>query len=303
MLTPEERARLRAEEEFRAAVRDELDKSKAPPGFGSRVWRLLNSQFGGWLLGTVVVAGSSLGLTAYLNWRNHEVLHQQELRVRAREDGQTVSTLLPHLGSQQAQVAEAAAVVLAHLSKNGIDKELAAALDEALERYQKQAASSDATPAQRGGAEASASVQDSGGGSSRITAEQAAAAVAECQSPPAVLERRTADATWAKSPQRVYLHIADESQRDLAERLAATLRQHGYLAPGVENVGDRSPRSSEIRFFNEEDVSLAAQVFELARRDVGDLVKPKCPPLYARRGHLEVFFSKTAGQPATGGQQ
>jgi hypothetical protein len=34
--------------------------------------------------------------------------------------------LSPHLGSEQAQVPEAAAVVLAHLSKNGIDKELAA---------------------------------------------------------------------------------------------------------------------------------------------------------------------------------
>jgi hypothetical protein len=296
MLTSEEKEKLRSEEEFRSLVRQEIAARASPPGAGRRVWTFLNSQFGGWLLGTVVVAGVSFGFTTYISWRNQDQLREQAERQRAREDGQTVSALLPYLGSDSRTVAQGAAVLLTHLSEHGIDKSLGASLREVLATYQQAATSETASEAQRGGAEASVALQDSVSDSGQVTPAAAAAAATECHPPQAVLDKRDSDLSWSTSPRRVYLHIAAESQRPLANQLAASLRAAGYLVPGVENVGEtRSPRATEIRFFNEDDQILAQQVFDLIKDSVPDLATPKCPPLYARRGHLEVFLSLGAG--------
>jgi hypothetical protein len=56
----------------------------------------------------------------------------------------------------------------------------------------------------------------------------------------------------------VWIQIAGEAQRRLAERLAQHLRQAGCDAPGIENVGARAPaRQSEIRAQGNSDQGLA----------------------------------------------
>lgn len=69
-----------------------------------------------------------------------------------------------------------------------------------------------------------------------------------------------------------WIQIANEAQRPLAERLARRLREVGYDAPGVENVGDRSPATrSEIRIQGNSDQALARWEAQAMRKlDLGD---------------------------------
>jgi hypothetical protein len=55
-------------------------------------------------------------------------------------------------------------------------------------------------------------------------------------------------------PVRVYLQIADESQRADAQELARQLGLHGYSAAGVERVGNAaSPQQLQLRYVYNED--------------------------------------------------
>lgn len=69
-----------------------------------------------------------------------------------------------------------------------------------------------------------------------------------------------------------WIQIANEAQRPLAEQLARRLRDVGYDAPGVENVGDRSPATrSEIRTQGNSDQALARWEAQAMRKlDLGD---------------------------------
>jgi hypothetical protein len=51
----------------------------------------------------------------------------------------------------------------------------------------------------------------------------------------------------AKSLTRVFLQIGDESQRPRARRVSALLQKEGYVVPGIENVGNRAPQSTQVR--------------------------------------------------------
>jgi tetratricopeptide (TPR) repeat protein len=69
-----------------------------------------------------------------------------------------------------------------------------------------------------------------------------------------------------------WIQIANEAQRPLAEQLAQRLRDAGYDAPGLENVGDRSPATrSEIRTQGNSDQALARWEAHVMRKlDLGD---------------------------------
>jgi len=69
-----------------------------------------------------------------------------------------------------------------------------------------------------------------------------------------------------------WIQIANEAQRPLAEQLAQRLRDVGYDAPGMENVGDRSPATrSEIRTQGNSDQALARWEAQAMRKlDLGD---------------------------------
>lgn len=69
-----------------------------------------------------------------------------------------------------------------------------------------------------------------------------------------------------------WIQIANEAQRPLAEKLTRRLRDVGYDAPGVENVGDRSPATrSEIRAQGNSDQALARWEAQAMRKlDLGD---------------------------------
>jgi hypothetical protein len=56
----------------------------------------------------------------------------------------------------------------------------------------------------------------------------------------------------------VYIQIANEAQRPLAEALVRRLTAAGYDAPGIEDVGEKAPaRANEIRVQGKSDQGLA----------------------------------------------
>lgn len=64
-------------------------------------------------------------------------------------------------------------------------------------------------------------------------------------------------------PPRIYIHISDEAQRVSAEAALTALRKAGDLVPGIENVGERSPDRTELRYFRSDELANARELTEV----------------------------------------
>ena len=98
-------------------------------------------------------------------------------------------------------------------------------------------------------------------------------------------------------PQRIYVHIAEESQRADAQALQSHFRDQKFLMPGVENVGRaRAPAVADVRYFNDGDAAIAKGVLDEMRK-LGMKVDPvpKKLPLRAPPGQIEIWLAKPAG--------
>jgi hypothetical protein len=128
----------------------------------------------------------------------------------------------------------------------------------------------------------------------------AAAEAAENQAPPAPPAPPPAAAAGTRcaaenlgrpaATVRVYLQIADEGQRDKAERLRRLLTDAGYLVPGIERVEARTaPAQAQLRYVYEEDqtelVRLAGNLQQL-RAACG------AQPEFVRTGPLSRYRGK-----------
>jgi hypothetical protein len=100
------------------------------------------------------------------------------------------------------------------------------------------------------------------------------------------------------SPQ-VYVHVPDEASRRGARRAAERLEEAGFAVPGIENVGDRSPAATQLRYFRKREEAIARTV-------AGELRKARHPVRvvyiagYERSGridplHFELWFGQEAG--------
>lgn len=52
----------------------------------------------------------------------------------------------------------------------------------------------------------------------------------------------------AESLPRIYLHIGNESEKKLAEKIAEKLQVAGYIVPRVEIVGELAPKTTQLRY-------------------------------------------------------
>jgi len=57
-------------------------------------------------------------------------------------------------------------------------------------------------------------------------------------------------------PPRVYIQIKDDSQRARAKEVVEKLRAGGFIAPGIEGVGEKAPPKTELRYFNQGDAAI-----------------------------------------------
>jgi hypothetical protein len=279
-LTDDEMERYRAEEEFRYAVREELHARTSPAGIRERTWAFFNSQVGGWLLGTVLVGLTSFGYASYKE-------SQSAIRDGAQKDVELVTKLLPELAKIGSPDSILSIAMLKHLrATKGIDGRLAALVDDAL------------AEAARASAERAASATEGTERSAYVaTAEAAVNALGRSSaesSPETHSESATQSQTSAPLPPTVYLQIADESQRGLAEQLRTRLRALGLPAPGIEDRGHASPATTDVRYYFDSDRATADKVVA-AVREIGIQVaaprKMQAVPT-ARPGLLEVWFGR-----------
>lgn len=96
-------------------------------------------------------------------------------------------------------------------------------------------------------------------------------------------------------PARVYIQIANESQRDKAGQIRAKLIEKNFLVPGIENVSGKAevPKNTNVRFFNEQDRTAAETVVGILHS--AGITKAFAYPVSgqkARPGTLEIWFSQ-----------
>ncbi len=68
---------------------------------------------------------------------------------------------------------------------------------------------------------------------------------------------------------RVYLHIADESQRSIAQAFKQVLVRNGYLVPGIQNVAGKGyiPDTLEVRYFAEDSKTVAEELLRIIKEN------------------------------------
>lgn len=279
MLSDEERARFRAEEEFRRAVREDLDATAKQRT--SKLWRFFNSQVGGWLLGTVLVGLTSWGYAAYRE-------AQTATQTKAQKEVELVTKLLPELAKLGSADSILASAMLGHLkTTGGIDSGLAKLIGEAL------------SVAARSSGEQAKSAQGPERSAYVASAEAAVKALGSPKlSPPSPESKSAAPQIPADRgsslPNTVYIQIADESQRGMAEQLRTRLRETGLPVPAIENVGRKSPSASDVRYYFDSDLGTANQIVAAAKAVGVRVDTPRKLPLLpdARPGLLEMWIGR-----------
>ncbi|HKP70605.1 MAG TPA: hypothetical protein VJV05_15060 [Pyrinomonadaceae bacterium] len=138
----------------------------------------------------------------------------------------------------------------------------------------------------------------------RNTAKETAQVVAASANTSVVNKVEAALTTVTRN---IYIHIADDAQREQAEslklRLSDVLANDGaaYSMPGIEVVGnDRSPSAPQVRYFRQEDAPEAQRIATLLA-DLG-LANAQAAQVRgsARPFQLEIWFAKRKVTPAAG---
>jgi septal ring factor EnvC (AmiA/AmiB activator) len=95
---------------------------------------------------------------------------------------------------------------------------------------------------------------------------------------------------------RVWLHIRDESQRAKAKTVAQALVTAGFSVPGIEMVGDKSPKENQVRYFEKNDqvTKDCDAIVDVAAKMNITLKKQYIPPspdlVAIQARHYEIFF-------------
>ena len=276
MLGPEEIEKIKEQEAIRVQLYRELT-----PETHRGLWELLNSQFALWLLGSVLLSG----ITFYWNYRNDERVSQEKNLeteiVKQREDSQFLIQLLPSLTNADHNVQLRAIDVIKtrypeDKIPHGIQRLMANIVvgANALSREQQSVQQADETKRLVG----------------NVVRTLDKLSIQYKQQPDL-----TAVATIQQLPARVYLQIFDEKQREQAQALQLSLRQQGFLVPGIENVGEKAQaiKHTEIRFFDGSDKDTAKQVKDILNHSGFSTVEVRQPKIKANPRTLEVWLAKS----------
>jgi hypothetical protein len=96
-------------------------------------------------------------------------------------------------------------------------------------------------------------------------------------------------------PPRVYIHIANESQRGIATTARSAIRSAGQVVPGIENVGT-GPNQTELRYFVQSEKALAETIaaeLKAAGVDAPAIFADGFDTSKIRPRHFELWFGKT----------
>ena len=108
------------------------------------------------------------------------------------------------------------------------------------------------------------------------------------------IELKKSDELLKLAPARVYIQIGDESQRPKIVDLQKKIRDAGYIAPGIENVGKgKLPENTSVRYFNDVDEKDSIKIAEIIKSF--GYVKVDIKRIYnmsAKEGTLEIWLGK-----------
>lgn len=91
----------------------------------------------------------------------------------------------------------------------------------------------------------------------------------------------------------VYIHIADEAQRDQAREVSRALYARNFVVPGAERVSN-SPARTVVKFFRADERAVAEQIAEIIQ-SLGAEARVQGARGFENRvrpGHFEVWFGK-----------
>jgi hypothetical protein len=284
LLNGDEKLRIQAEEIYRNEVKLRFEHQDKTESWRARIWLFLNSGLGLWFLSTCIVGGitfwyaehqqaEKIRLEQAGNIEKQKAEEKQKELEKARYNASLVIVLLPHLASPENKQNQLAIAVTHYLKDKGeLPGELESVLAEIV----------------RGGNLSSTSPSDQ----EKINA---AAAVLDLPQK-SELENRP-DLT--SLPPRVYMQIATQTQREMAQSIQTRLRASGFLVPGIENVEGKatSPSQTEVRFYRDEDRNEASQVIRILKeaglQPKGDPQKVPGGGKGTRPRHYEVWISKS----------
>ena len=105
---------------------------------------------------------------------------------------------------------------------------------------------------------------------------------------------------------RVYIQIYSEEQRESAAEVQQSLRNVGYVVPGIEDLSNTNPTlasrpvsNTEVRYFNDADADAAGRIYKslTTNKSLARLSKQGAMrrSLRANRGTIEIWFAPGDG--------
>ena len=96
-------------------------------------------------------------------------------------------------------------------------------------------------------------------------------------------------------PARIYMQIAREDQRRRAAQIARALQAAGYIVPGIENVREKAPANSQLRYcdgknYLPEDLDAITKALERIQVSVTRQSLSRCGNVRPR--HYEIWLGE-----------
>jgi hypothetical protein len=136
-------------------------------------------------------------------------------------------------------------------------------------------------------------------------AEKLASAVVQVEpdtSKEKIAAAKIADEARASIEQRprIYLHVYGSTEKDAASSIENILENKGWVVPGIQRVGSKSPNKSQLRYFRSSEKPIAEQIrkslldagYEVSLNYIRGYEDSKA----VRQMHFEIWFSE--GQPS-----
>jgi len=131
-------------------------------------------------------------------------------------------------------------------------------------------------------------------------AEKLALAVAEAEPDKSVLKEaatKVADVAKARIElrPRIYVHVEGQSEKQASLPIEQILEKHEWIVPGIQMVGTKSPKSSQLRYFRKEEKSTAEKIrnslinenYEISLKYISGYEKSEA----LRPMHFEIWFA------------
>ena len=325
MLTEDDIARIRLEEELRRKIQEDFAKNGKPKSPWRRFLDFFESSLGKWLLTSVLAAF----VTLLFNF-GHYIFNKTEIDKESRDagsrrDAELVMKVVPQLQHTCAPAGLAARAVLTALSTDeSINKTLKEGLSKALEirpsatdaanvkpldatcraalaaidgrpdfdnRQAQSTALANATPTPASGSEPPTLIVEKASAANMVMFQVLSRVVTH---------EPTVDSGGAIAQKtissRVYIQIqGGTDQKTLADKLTARLSEAQLIVPGIEALPiAKMPNQPQVRYFADADRAVAEQVVAAAKSALPDIpfqaVRVKNLP--APAGTLEVWFKR-----------